>query len=206
VNERGVFAALTNVSCANPDPDSRSRGLLVLEALGAASAVEAAEKISNLAMGAYNPFNLLIADREAVFAFTYEEAARPVPVEGGVIVVGNAPLDASPPPKLKPVARQALALARSSTDVLQGLAALCRGHRPGPRGPLDALCVHTPRYGTRSSALLRLGEGGLGAPESVLQFSDGPPCETDYRDLTPLLRDLDQGSPGVNGALSRKVH
>jgi hypothetical protein len=84
--------------------------------------------------------------------------------------------------------------------LLEGLAALCRSHEPGPRGALDAPCVHAPHYGTRSSALLQLGEGGLRARASALRFAPGAPCETDNEDHTPLLRDLDQGRPGAGGA------
>ncbi len=46
--ETGVFAALTNRPCPEPDPARRSRGLLVTEALGAASAAEAASRLSSL--------------------------------------------------------------------------------------------------------------------------------------------------------------
>jgi hypothetical protein len=63
-----------------------------------------------------------------------------------------------------------------------------------------------PTYGTRSSALLRIGNGGLGDPASVFRFADGAPCETPYADHTPLLRDLDQGCPGVEGVHVRKMH
>lgn len=200
LNARGVFVAVTNVVCTDPDPSRRSRGLLVMDALAASGAREAAEKIESLPMGAFNPFNLFVADAEGAFAFSYEESVRPVPGEDGVFVVGNAPLDAAAPPKLARLRERLRELARLDGDLLlDDLAGLCRSHEPGPRGALDALCVHAAGYGTRSSALLRLGEAGLGDPASVFRFADGAPCETDYEDHTPLLRDLDQGRPGVEG-------
>jgi uncharacterized protein with NRDE domain len=201
LNARGVFAAVTNLAGSPPDPQRRSRGLLVIDALGARSAREAAEKTRSLPIGAYNPFNLLLADAEEAFAFSYQEAVREVPGEGGVFVVGNAPLDASAPPKLARLHGRVRALAQAAPDaLLEGLAALCRSHEPGPRGAIDAPCVHAPGYGTRSSALLRLGEKGPSDRASALRFAAGAPCETAYEDHTPLLRDLGQGRPGAGGA------
>jgi hypothetical protein len=44
---------------------------------------------------------------------------------------------------------------------------------------LQALCVHTPSYGTRSATILGL------APGRVLhyRFADGPPCTTPFEDV-----------------------
>lgn len=200
VNRAGVFAALTNVACSRPDPKLRSRGLLVVDALAAHSAREAAEKLQNLPMGTYNPFNLFVADADHATAFTYEESVRPVEDPGGIWVVGNAPLDGPEPPKLWRLRERLARLAAGpAEDVLPGLAAVCRDHERGERAPLDALCVHTPVYGTRSSFLLRL-TAGLENPRNVLRYAEGAPCESEYEDFTPLLRDLGRGSPGMQGA------
>lgn len=200
VNRSGVFAALTNVACSRLDPKLRSRGLLVVDALAARSAREAAEKLESLPMGAYNPFNLFVADADHAAAFTYAESVRPVADPGGAWVVGNAPLDGPEPPKLRRLRERVARVASGSAEnVLPGLAALCRDHEPGVRGPLDALCVHTPVYGTRSSFLLRLA-GGLENSGNVLRYAEGAPCESEYDDFTSLLRDLGRGSPGVQGA------
>ena len=197
LNRNGVFAALTNVACARPDPERRSRGLLIVDALAAHTAEEAAGRLADLPRGAYNPFNVLVADAERAFAFTYEERATAVSNDDGVFLVGNAPVAGPEPAKIAGLReRVAEGLANPSCDWLEHLAARCADHEPaGPRGPLDALCVHTPTYGTRSSSLLRLADGGLDAADSVLRFSDGPPCEGPYQDFTPLLRDLGQGRP-----------
>ena len=89
---------------------------------------------------------------------------------------------------------------RADGALLDGLCALCRDHEPGPRGPLDAVCVHTGPYGTRSSCLLQIGAGGLYDSKSVFRWSEGAPCENEYQDFSPLLRDLGRGRPGVEGA------
>lgn len=197
---QGVFAAVTNVACADPEPGRRSRGLLVTDVLGARNAREAAEKITSLPIGAYNPFNLLVADASEAFAFCYEDAPRPASIPDGLAVVGNSPLDAPEPPKLARLRRRVEDVAETAApDALEALAALCRDHSEGPRGQLDAVCVHTPAYGTRSSALLRLTEGGLLDSESVFRFAEGAPCQNDYENFTPLLRDLGRGHPGRQG-------
>jgi uncharacterized protein with NRDE domain len=202
VNRAGVFAAITNVSCPEPDPERRSRGWLVMDALAARSAREAAEKLEGLPMGSYNPFNLFVADAEDAFGFCYEESVRAVPQGEGAWVIGNAPLDGAEPTKLAALRRrlEAVDAERADDGLLDDLADLCREHEPGPRGPLDAVCVHTEAYGTRSSCLLRLSDAGLGDASSVLRWAEGAPCRNDYRDFSPLLRDLGRGRPGVEGA------
>jgi uncharacterized protein with NRDE domain len=222
LNARGVFAAVTNVSCVEPDSSRRSRGLLVLDTLAASSACEAAEKIHSLPLGTYNPFNLFVADAHDALAFTYQDAVRPAAARDGVFVIGNAPLDATEPTKLSRTRERLAGLVSRGAEVtldgaevtldgaevtldgtdvaLDELGDLCQNHEPGPRGALDALCVHAPSYGTRSSALLRIGEDGLEDSRSAFRFADGPPCENRYVDHTPLLRDLDQGCPGVEGS------
>jgi uncharacterized protein with NRDE domain len=199
LSARGVFAAVTNIASPDPDPQRRSRGLLVLDALAAGSAREAAEKACGLPLHAYNPFNLLVADAEGMFAISYRDVPRRVGLPDGVAVVGNAPLDAPPPAKLSGLRERALRTAAGPDGPLAGLAGICRDHSEGARGALDALCVHTPAYGTRSSTLLLLSLAGPGDPASQLLFADGPPCATRYEDFTPLLRDLG-GRPGVQGA------
>jgi uncharacterized protein with NRDE domain len=172
-----------------------------VDILAAKSANQATEKIRGLPMDAYNPFNLFVADAVQASAFSYEDELRHVPNTSGVFLIGNAPLDGPEPAKLA-VLRERVeqALADPDEDVLERIGEWCGDHASaGPRGPLDALCVHTPRYGTRSSCLLRLADGGLQDSHSVFRFADGAPCEERYEDFTPLLRDLGQGRPGVQG-------
>ena len=47
---------------------------------------------------------------------------------------------------------------------------------------LQALCIHTPVYGTRSATLAAIGAGGTEA----LLWADGPPCTTPFVDAMPL--------------------
>jgi uncharacterized protein with NRDE domain len=202
INSRGLFAALTNVAGEEPDPERRSRGLLVLDALETGSAEQAAALVQSSASGRYNPFNLFVADAREAWGVSCRGDARSLRLEPGAHVVGNAPLDAPPTPKVAQLRERAERLVGAALPAaLAELAALCREHREGD--PFASACVHTERYGTRSSALLALayGEG-----ESVFRFADGAPCRNEYEDFTPLLHQLSRGSRlGEGESLAREL-
>lgn len=202
LNAVGLFAALTNRPTRDADRSRRSRGLLVLDALRQPSAASAADRLESLPAGGYNPFNLVLADREQAFALSYDDAPRVKPLAPGAHVVGNADPFGPEVPKLAWLRVRAAAASRAAAgSVLERLGDLCRGHG-GPGGPLDDACVHLPGYGTRSSTLVRLDDGpGRGA----FHFADGPPCRTQYDDYTHLLDALDRrvdASPGPRVARS----
>jgi len=183
VNAAGVFAGLTNRPAASPDPGRRSRGLLVLDALQAPDAESSAKRLEALPRGAYNPFNLVVADAGTAFAVSYEEVPRTGRLASGAHVIGNAdPSETSVPKIARLLGLAADASRLPAGEVLDALAKVCCEH-DGRGGPLDDACIHTPRYGTRSSTLLQLA----GPETSVLRFADGPPCRTAYDDFTPLL-------------------
>jgi uncharacterized protein with NRDE domain len=197
LNEHGVFAALTNRPNPTPDASLRSRGLLVLDALREESALRAAERLAELPAGAYNPFNLFVADRERAFAAVYQAAPRVTELAPGAHLIGNADPDDRSVAKVARLLEAAERVAAGPAEWwLRGLGAVCRGHEG--ESPLGAACVHHGGYGTRSSTLLRIDE----EPErSELHFADGPPCTADYRDLTPLLNELPRiGAGNPRGA------
>jgi uncharacterized protein with NRDE domain len=187
VNPAGVLAAITNRRAESPDPSRRSRGLLVLDALAAESAAEAATAALALPHGAYNPFNLFVADAQRAFAISYGVAPKGIELAAGSHVIGNADLDAPPPAKVARIAGAAAQVVSAApAEQLERLADLCRSHGGGGAAT-DDVCVHAGAYGTRSSTLLRLAET---ASESALLYADGEPCRTAYRDYTPLLHQL----------------
>jgi uncharacterized protein with NRDE domain len=196
VNRAGLFAALTNRPTRRPDPARRSRGLLVLDALEQGSAAAAAERLGSLPVGLYNPFNLVLADRDRAFALVYGEAPKLERLEPGAHVIGNAdPLAPDVPKVARLRACVEAASRRPAQGVLEALGEICRTHE-GSDSPLEDTCIHTPAYGTRSSTLLRLGTG---AETDAFRFADGPPCRTAYADFTHLLGALDraiEASPG----------
>jgi uncharacterized protein with NRDE domain len=187
VNGRLLFAGVTNRPSAGRDPRRRSRGLLVLDTLAAGSAAEAAAALERLPLGAFNPFNLFVADGDDAFVATYEEEVKVRALEPGVHVIGNAdPGDRGVPKAARLQAEAERAAAAGPDGVLEALAEICRRH-VGAENPLEETCIHTEAYGTRSSALLVLGAR---TGSDTLLFADGPPCRTDYLDFTHLLREL----------------
>ena len=181
LNDRGVFAAITNRPTREIDPTRRSRGQLVLDALDADSARDAANAVAPVGPALYNPFNLFVADARDAFAIVYEGAPQVLALAPGAHVIGNADPDARDVPKVRTVLERAEAIAAGPVDEIEErLAALCRTHDPGE--PRMSPCVHHGGYGTRSSTLLRLG-----SRQDLLRHAEGPPCTSPYRDFTPLL-------------------
>jgi hypothetical protein len=174
-----------------------------MDALRWPRADEAAEKleIESLQSGAYNPFNLFVADSESCFLFTYEESPRRCELGPGAHVIGNVDPAADRTPKLAALDRAAGRIADEPGDrPLDALAELCRTHT-GSDNALDDTCVHAGGYGTRSSTLLQYGENEA---ERVFRYADGAPCCTEYEDYTPLLRDLRHESGYVEGATAAR--
>ncbi len=202
ISSTGLFAALTNVAGAEPDPGRRSRGLLVLDSLEAPSAKEAAERAQSVESGSYNPFNLLVADGQEAYAVTGGREAHSLHLEPGAHVIGNGALDRQPTPKVARLRDHAKRIVGAELpEALAGLADLCRVHSAGD--PLGSPCVHTESYGTRSSALLALAADSAA---SVFRFADGAPCENAYDDFTPLLHELARGTrPGEGESAARKI-
>jgi uncharacterized protein with NRDE domain len=200
VNAAGLFVGVTNRPTPKPDPSLRSRGQVVVEALEAPSAKEAAELASQIPVCAHNPFNLLLADRERAFAVVYDGAPKVWEIGSGVHVIGNADPDAREVPKIQRLLHRAEdAAARPPEEVLSALAELCREHEGGD--PREDACIHAGSYGTHSSTLLRLGSD---SGDGELWFAEGPPCVAPYRDLSPLLLALDHGvRPRVGDAWTR---
>jgi len=187
LNRGGVFAAVTNRPCAESDRSRRSRGLVVMDALGAASAEAAARDLASLPTDTYNPFNAFVADGQRAFAMVYEDAPRLIELDPGAHVIGNADPDSHSHPKVSHVLERAVKASDLPRErVLDELAGICCEHQLGGASIGDT-CVHLEQYGTRSSLLLLLGDD---ARHSQLFYADGPPCANEYDDHTSLLQEL----------------
>jgi uncharacterized protein with NRDE domain len=182
----GLFVGLTNQKGSSALARGlRSRGEVVLEAL-AAGGVEAIERyLEGLKPSEYLPFNLLYGTAEVLrVAYVRPEAQRVrwEDVPRGVHVLPNDVLDSPALPKVARARGLAESLAHEPwPELAKGLQRLLADHAlPG----MDSLCIHTPGYGTRSSAIVAL------APGRVAHYlaSDTAPCQGPFRDVTGLLQ------------------
>ncbi len=187
LNAPGLFVGLTNRPVEVRARDRRSRGLLVLDALGFDKAAGVASEMREGLEGAYNPFHMLYADgHETFLTCLREEGAETQRLDPGVHVVGNRDADDPASTKVARIRDEvcALDLRQPFADLVRGLIDVLRSHAD-PEKPLENTCVHTHDYGTRSASILVSG-----GPERGFWYADGPPCETKFRNVSSLLDTL----------------
>ena len=203
VRADGHFAAVTNQrTMARPPPGLRSRGLAVME-LAAASDPDG--YVAAIDPAAYASMNLVWSSRGGVAIAYSRREARTLDIERlprGVHVLCNERLGAEGFPRVERLAggiEAALGAGVGWPALAAPLAALLADHHrfePPATGPtshlppdvareLTATCIHTARYGTRSSSIVAL------APGRVIDYlhADGPPCTTPFVDRRELLRE-----------------
>lgn len=204
VTVAGVVVAVTNQRSAGiGGPHLRSRGALVMAALRAGSVRAIEELLGATDARAYSPFNLLFGDAHGL-RVAYARETAGITVEAlppGLVVLANDRIGSAEYPKTL----RAEALVQPAIDapwpVLQAaLATMLADHTLPPLGAvpspaaasrfdhgflreLQALCIHTPVYGTRSAAIVAVSERGVAA----YQFADGSPCTTAFVDAMPLF-------------------
>jgi uncharacterized protein with NRDE domain len=164
------------------------------------SAAAAVESLgSTYTSSDYNPAWILVGDRESLFAIEVGDrpSFRVEALPAGVHVLENRPLGAVSP-KVRHVLELLAGIDGLPAGVLeQRLRAVLRDHevpaeddpRSGGTGAgrlpaADAACVHTDRYGTRWSCVVRVPALAAGRP--TVLYTDGAPCRADYRDATTL--------------------
>lgn len=203
VTDGGLFVGLTNQRSAGPaDATRRSRGEVVLRALERGS-VEGVERLlAALAPAEFNPFNLLYGDAERLrVAYARPDGLVQADVPEGVHVLPNDFLDHAGIAKVSRARAltgdpSGLSWAQLSHALKQALAdhdlpPLEDVEEPAQDSrftrelvrQLQALCIHTPAYGTRSSAIVAL------LPGRVAHYlaTEGPPCTSPWVDVRPLV-------------------
>lgn len=206
VTPRGFFVALTNQrTWGMPDRSRRSRGELVIEAARRGSVDAVGAYLRAQPARRYNPFNLLFGDATSLAAAYVRDDDPTVTVEPlgpGMHVLANDSIGSPWFPKVaRPGERVALgAVAAMGLDeVLAALVGALGDHTipaeipPPPAGSLmpaalarqlQAMCVHTPGYGTVSATLFVATAEGA----ARYLYADGPPCVTGFVEYTGLLR------------------
>lgn len=226
LNERGVFAALTNLRIDEPDPNRRSRGEVVLDALAEESAHGAARMLGRLETEAYNPFNLFVADARHAYVVVYRDRPYAQRLESGVHVIGN--VEAAGPSngngngigheKVRRIKREVDAAlnheldtgnerkqrnqdepGEEAPDLLDRLAAICRSHAASERPPGARQADHAqPGKARRQGEESERSEpnAGSGAGRATV----GDTCVHlggTYGTRSSLLLELGEGMSGV---------
>ncbi|MBM4380006.1 MAG: NRDE family protein, partial [Deltaproteobacteria bacterium] len=158
VNAAGLFVAVTNRFGAARDGARRSRGQLVVDALGQPSAEALHGWLAQLDAQAFNPFHLLYADRAYAFVtWTDGERATQAALEPGVHVVTEQSFREEPVARARGLVGGFEALPDKADPA--ALFPLLQRHEDGD--PFAGTCIHAPafNYGTRSSAVVLLGDG-----------------------------------------------
>lgn len=205
VTRTGLFVGVTNQRTLLPmDPQKRSRGELVLDALRLGQRDAITRLVQGLDGREYNAFNLMWGDAEELFVAYAREGRAALEIEAvpaGVHVLPNDSLDSADFPKvgraqalLAPhlhgdfaALEQALkeTLADRQLPAIETIPDL-----PLPKHlnraflrELSALCIRTPMYGTRSSSIVALTPGGVGR----YLYADGPPDGSEFLDVRGLF-------------------
>ncbi len=187
VNEHGVCAGLTNQPLGDAkDPSKRSRGELPL----ALARHETARHAVDGLLGAYRPedYNgswLLVGDRTSLFfvEFTGDGPPSAVALPPGIHVLENRALGA--PSRKVDLVRTMLGAPTRGDTVVDAFRRVLADHRipQDDERPNAANCVHLEGFGTRSSCIVRVGDGS--DPPRVW-VADGPPCVTPYQEMSEL--------------------
>ena len=189
INESGMVAGLLNRRNGDSSNDLslRSRGLLCLDALGFDNPRAAAQFIAHQDARAYNPFNLLIAARDAAFvAYNRFGKIELVELNPGFHLLTNIDINDFECPR---ISRSHSRFAELGADAefaanplshRDKLGALLADHSTqlDPRsGRPNSLCMHLGDYGTRCSSLIFMHRN----PAHIDHFfAAGPPCVTRF--------------------------
>ncbi|MDE8651560.1 NRDE family protein [Novosphingobium album (ex Liu et al. 2023)] len=173
VSARGRFALVTNRrGFGDPDPSRASRGALVTDALSGSGAYADPGAVDLMA---FNPFNLILADKGGARFFSNRPEALRTALARGIYGLSNGALD-EPWPKtlqLKAAVLDWLAREDSAFDPL--FAALADETLPGiglhstqpseirREAPDTAPFIRDPVYGTRCSTVVAIDAQGRGS-------------------------------------------
>ena len=187
VNQFGLLVAVTNRARVRPPLEPRSRGLLCRELLNsrnAREAVEAARK--ELSTGRYAGANYVCADGKYAAVIYGGHRVEVVELQPGLHTLSSGNLDDSHDERHQLVRRMLTLHTLDSAVTFLAVASRAFSRKPdnfGRRG----IVLAEGEHGTVSSTLLSLPRK---IQQSIYQYSDGPPSDRPYEDLSALLRQV----------------
>jgi uncharacterized protein with NRDE domain len=194
VSEQGRFAVVTNLrGHGGPDPDRASRGALVSDLLAGHGAYADADSAT---LDDFNPFNLIIADRDrALFLSNRPEAQRSL-LAPGIYGLSNGTLDEPWPKTLRLKALMLDWIVRDAThpetlldglreDVLPDVGLRTAAASDVPQEPaLSPIFIRNPVYGTRCSTVVAIDDRGVGVIVERRYGPDGAATGETMMDFT----------------------
>jgi len=181
INDTGVVAGVLNrKDSLGPDPDLRTRGELVLEALDHADAVDAAKALAKLSPGAWRSFNLFIADnRDAYWLRSLgpgSDRVQLMQIPEGISILTSWDLNAPASARTRHFSPQFQAAAAPDPEAADWAAweelMMSRTFEAGS-GPSEAMRVTSDRgFGTLSSSLIALETPSVTNLRKIWRFSD----------------------------------
>ncbi|HOM17346.1 MAG TPA: NRDE family protein [Thermoguttaceae bacterium] len=187
INQYGLLAAVANRPKTNVPQEPRSRGLLCRELLNCRTAREAALLAAQeLSSGQYAGANYVCVDAKygaVVYGGNHVEIVELTP---GLHILTNGDLNDPTDPRQQLVRRQFTLQRLDSSVTFLAVASRIFSRRPDPAGR-GGVVLLGPEFGTVSSTLISLPNK---TQHSILQYSNGPPCDYPYEDLSALLRQV----------------
>jgi len=188
VNDSGLVVGILNRRSPVDDErqDLRSRGLLCRDLLGRRSTAEVLVELERQQAFHYRTFNLVFADSLAAYvAYNAERQISWLRLERGLHVFGNGTVPDVESEKLNHARllfgglAEDLKAGQVFPDGVNLLRSALSDHTgANAETPKDAICVHTPLYGTVSSSLLFYSQSET---RFVTYYAPGPPCENSYQ-------------------------
>ena len=186
INEFGLVVGVTNRYTGARHPDRASRGQLVLRCLAEDSVDSVLEFLTPGEVSRYNPFNLFCLSEEAGAVVTRDDQrSQRLPLEEGLHILTNRPPDDPQDLKKQWLQSRLHDVPSEPEAAVERFSGLLAFHGEGVF-PVP-VCVHLPGYGTVSSFLLFIANQ---KDQSRYLCKHGPPCQSEFEDLTPDLLTL----------------
>lgn len=203
VNAVGFVAGLTNLRPTRPTLLApRSRGEVVLEVLRLGDTEAACDLLASVDPADFNGGQLLFGTADGLRIAYFRPEARAVRIErvaSGVHVLATSTLDDPTYPKVNRLRRALAEVPPDWPGTRRALVGAFASHEASPPGAfptdhalfdqdtlraLDAVCIHTPAYGTRAAMLIAAHVGRV----DHLEATTDAPCRADFVDFGPALR------------------
>ena len=186
INDHGVSSVVMNrAKSLGPDPEKRSRGELVLEALDHAEAAEAALALAQLNPDAYRPFNLFVGDwRHAFWIRNADGAIASEEIPPGLHMLTSLEMNDAGDPRIAHYLPRFRAAAEPDPDggEWDDWRELLASHDHPPGEERSASMCFSLQTGLRtlSSSLIALPRQPGVDSRPVWLFSPGPPDRVEF--------------------------